>query len=184
MCVGGGSKLGDACVFLLFVSFFFQDGIVAAPLFRSAPGLDMVASIIGLVGGAHPKPLTWMPKTPHLDALQAFMETIHELQVEHDLAQEGSGADVFHLRVMMDLIRIHHIQANTPLEYVCPLTHSVMTDPVLLAETGHSYDRVSSLLTPVHTHTHQHTPPRLLVHQHTSTPRLLEHQYTHQPTPP
>lgn len=41
---------------------------------------------------------------------------------------------------LQDLVRILHASEATPVEFICPLTTCVMTDPVLLHETGHSYE--------------------------------------------
>ncbi|GFR52577.1 hypothetical protein Agub_g15170, partial [Astrephomene gubernaculifera] len=48
-----------------------------------------------------------------------------------------------HLRMLMDLLRAQHVnvECEAPLEFICPLTHQVIQDPVLLHDTGHSYER-------------------------------------------
>ncbi|KAG2444436.1 hypothetical protein HXX76_001189 [Chlamydomonas incerta] len=51
--------------------------------------------------------------------------------------------DAQQLRVLMDVIRAHHAHpdCDAPLEFLCPLTHRLMQEPVLLHDTGHSYER-------------------------------------------
>lgn len=34
--------------------------------------------------------------------------------------------DARYLRMMMDVVRVHHVECDTPLDFVCPLTHTPM----------------------------------------------------------
>lgn len=52
----------------------------------------------------------------------------------------SSEKDDYYLRMLMDIVRVSHQQEETPLEFVCPLTTQIMLDPVVLHETGHSYE--------------------------------------------
>jgi hypothetical protein len=39
---------------------------------------------------------------------------------------------------------IHHLHPiDVPSSFLCPITHDIMRDPYIVAETGHSYDRTS-----------------------------------------
>ncbi|GLI61320.1 hypothetical protein VaNZ11_003677, partial [Volvox africanus] len=63
-------------------------------------------------------------------------------QPEMERAQQGA-ADQHYLRMLMDVVRASHVNTDceAPLDFLCPLTHQLMQDPVLLHETGHSYER-------------------------------------------
>lgn len=69
---------------------------------------------------------------------------MRELFTEHEcVLEEGDPhRDAHYLRMLMDALRIMHASSDTtPVEYICPLTHQLMYDPVVLNETGHSYER-------------------------------------------
>ncbi|KAG2493692.1 hypothetical protein HYH03_008206 [Edaphochlamys debaryana] len=73
-------------------------------------------------------------------ALEPLESTARARQAE---AAERCEQEALALRLMMDVVRAQHVDpdAEAPLEFVCPLTHTVMHDPVILHETGHSYER-------------------------------------------
>eukprot|EP00879_Flechtneria_rotunda_P019313 GHRR01020284.1.p1 GENE.GHRR01020284.1~~GHRR01020284.1.p1 ORF type:complete len:476 (+),score=221.78 GHRR01020284.1:157-1584(+) len=48
--------------------------------------------------------------------------------------------DEYYLRLMCDLLRVTHQQDEVPLEFTCPITTCIMTDPMIIHETGHSYE--------------------------------------------
>ncbi|GIM00163.1 hypothetical protein Vretimale_5331 [Volvox reticuliferus] len=56
---------------------------------------------------------------------------------------EQSASEQHYLRMLMDAVRASHVNTDceAPLDFLCPLTHQLMQDPVLLHETGHSYER-------------------------------------------
>lgn len=58
----------------------------------------------------------------------------------HHHQQQKQQSDEFYLRMMCDLLRVKHQQEGVPLEFTCPLTTAIMHDPVILHETGHSYE--------------------------------------------
>jgi U-box domain len=92
------------------------------------------------------------PATVHSERDPASRNAPHSPDYQHGLsptrtnltqhAQRSSPLkDEYYLRVMADMLRISHVECETPLEYVCPLTHQLMHEPVVLLETGHSYER-------------------------------------------
>mmetsp|Transcript_28552 Transcript_28552/g.73573 ORF Transcript_28552/g.73573 Transcript_28552/m.73573 type:complete len:607 (+) Transcript_28552:70-1890(+) len=67
-----------------------------------------------------------------------------ELVNEHNCitAKGDPYNDSLYLRMMLDILRAHNQgPADVPLAYICPISHQVMQDPVVLQETGHSYER-------------------------------------------
>lgn len=74
----------------------------------------------------------------------AILDLQHEAEVEleqYEQAQQqrqaaggtsgsmsGSSQSppAYHLRMMVDVLRTHHVASDTPLEFICPLTHQVM----------------------------------------------------------
>ncbi|EFJ42249.1 hypothetical protein VOLCADRAFT_119489 [Volvox carteri f. nagariensis] len=63
-------------------------------------------------------------------------------QPELDKARHNA-AEQHYLRMLMDVVRASQVNTDSeaPLDFLCPLTHQLMQDPVLLHETGHSYER-------------------------------------------
>ena len=58
-----------------------------------------------------------------------------------DVVRSAADANLYYLRMMLDLLRLCQQETEgIPLEYICPLTTRIMQDPVLLHETGHTYE--------------------------------------------
>lgn len=74
---------------------------------------------------------------------------MHELKSENDtvLSMGDPYNDSLYLRTMLDQLRIHHKDgSDTPLAYICPLSHQIMIDPVVIAgaqSEGYTYDRAA-----------------------------------------
>lgn len=69
--------------------------------------------------------------------------------------QQPPREPALYLRMMVDLLRVTHTHQNAvPLEFICPLTTAIMIEPVLLHETGHSYEvRLRCMATHICSHT-------------------------------
>lgn len=73
-----------------------------------------------------------------------FFTVINDLQKEvHYVHSTGAAEDEFYIKMLMDMVRVTHTFTEAPLDYICPITHQIMHDPVILHETGHSYERNS-----------------------------------------
>jgi hypothetical protein len=79
------------------------------------------------------------------DSNQDFLASSHQTEsVDRDL--EKVLKDLSSLCIRMKDERKATSQMNTmeiPPSFLCPITHDIMRDPYIVAETGHSYDRVS-----------------------------------------
>ncbi|GBF97349.1 hypothetical protein Rsub_10996 [Raphidocelis subcapitata] len=57
--------------------------------------------------------------------------------------RESAELSAYYLRVMLDVLRLANEaeEENVPLEFLCPLSTLIMHDPVVLFESGHSFER-------------------------------------------
>eukprot|EP00798_Chlamydomonas_sp_ICE-L_P003920 gene3920-13993_t len=87
---------------------------------------------------------------------EGFLAAMHELFQEYEILKGRKDmaearnvrmlvdiVRIHHVRMLMDIVRIHHVSSETPLEFLCPLSGAVMKHPVVLWETGASYEKAA-----------------------------------------
>ncbi len=67
----------------------------------------------------------------------------HQQQQQQQQQQGQCGDGAQRQRAHSAALGVEEETGEPPEEYLCPISYELMTDPVLLAESGHSYDRES-----------------------------------------
>eukprot|EP00955_Chlamydomonas_euryale_P104008 365535-Chlamydomonas_euryale.AAC.44 len=77
---------------------------------------------------------------------EGFAAATNDLFKEVDLLNAAPDSSenvnmVRYMRMFLEAMRLKHVSSEVPVEYLCPLTYQLMEDPVVLVDTGHSYER-------------------------------------------